>query len=272
MEYKIDDLVYGAKYHDSFWSTKNIFVSISNCLANCTCMVYGDCLATDTPVPIARSCNANNFHNNLANGWSCIDFDLSKIAVGDIIEWTNGCHVARVSKIVDGVVYVNASWYTGIHGVAVYDGHWDTRPFNSLEEVSDFMSTHYPTRFYHCWDLDREIKGIGYQPRYILKQPNMIAADGEDKSVDQIYVSTNEQNVRDEPYGVIIGTASSGYFNVYGSAVDNYTWYQIRNDMWIAGVKGAVTFIEGEDDIKKLKRENAKLKEKLRQIHELSEV
>ena len=261
MEYKLKDLIYGGKYHDAFWGEENIFVSITNCLANCTCEVYGDCLATGTPVPISKTCNANNFHKNLTNGWTCLDFDRSKISVGDIIEWTDGCHVARVAKIENGTIYLNCSWYTGIHGVAVYNGSWDTRPFSSLKEVSDFMSTNYPTRFYHCWDLDREINGVGYQPRYVLKMPNSIPSDGQNTDIDQIHVLTNEQNVRVSPStkAEIVGVAQEGYYDVLGSqTAENYVWYATRYG-WIAGVDKRVVFIEADTDIKKLKKRIAEL-------------
>ena len=271
MRYTIEDLKYGGKYHSSFWdANRNFFVSITNCLANCTCEVVGDCLVTGDPVPVSKPCNANNFHNNLANGWYAIPFNIKNVRVGDILEWTDGCHVARVAEIVDGKIMLNCSWYTGVHGVAIYNGSWDNRPFNSLQQVSDFMIENYPTRFYHCWELERENAGVGYSPRYILVKPNKIEADTEDKNVDQILVKTNEQNVRDNPNGNIVGTASSGYYNVYGSVDDGkYVWYQIKDKLYIAGVEGRVEYIEGDGDIERLKRENAELKYDMAEIYDI---
>lgn len=261
MIYTIEELKFGGKYHDAFWTEKNPFAYISICLANCTCMVVGDCLATGDPIPISQNCNANNFHKNLANGWIAIPFNPSNVEVGDILEWTDGVHVARVGDIVNGKILVNSSWYTGIHGVAVYNKEWDIRPFNSKKEVSDFMSSNYPTRFYHCWDLERENSGIGYAPKYILKMPNVFPSEAEDKNKDQIYVSTNEQNVRQTPNGIILGTAQKGYYDVISKAITDHVWYETRYG-YIAGVEGRVEFIEADIDLKKRIAELERLNKK----------
>jgi len=271
MKYTLKDIVYGGTLHDKLWNVNNNpNATIGNCLANCTTLAYG--LAEPKPVSVIRG--ASNWHTVLTNGWYAIPFDRSKVEEGDIIEWVNHVHVAIVDKVEDGNIYLHCSWYTGIHGTAMWNGSYDTRPFSSLKEVSDFMSENYPTRMYHYFELEDECRGVGGDPQYILKHPSLIPSDGEDKSVDQIYVSTNEQNVRVLPStsSEIVGVASKGYYNVLASQNDGkYVWYQIKEG-WIAGVEGRVKFIEGEDDIKKLKRENAKLKALLKQINELSEV
>ena len=259
----LEDIKYGGKYHSSFWDVnKNFFVSISNCVANCTCYVVGDCLVTGDPVPVSRPCNANNFHNNLANGWYSIPFNVNNVKVGDIIEWTDGCHVARVADISNGKILLNCSWYTGIHGVAVYNGSWDTRPFSSLEQVWDFMSTNYPTRTFHCWELEREIAGVGYEPKYILVKPTTFPSEEQNSNVDQILVKTDEQNVRQTPNGTILGVASHGYYDVISKEVaSNYLWYETKYG-WIAGVEGRVEFIEANIDYKKRIAELERLNKK----------
>ena len=83
----------------------------------------------------------------------------------------------------------------------------------------------------------------------------MLEPDGEDKSIDQIDVLTDEQNVRTAPNGDIVMTAKGGFYNVYGRFNDGkYIWYQVKENYWIAGVDGRVEYIESEDDIKKLKK------------------
>ena len=264
--FTLDEIKYGGKYHPFFWEDMNPYASIQNGLGNCTNMTYGDCLI-DGWTPITKAPNANNWHL-YANG-EVIPFDISLVKVGDVIEWVEGCHVARVDEIIDGMPYLNCSWYTGIHGVAKYDGEWDKRPFASMQQLSDFMVNNYPTRMYHHWSLERENSGVGASPRYIIRRPNVIKADGEDKAIEQIKVLTNEQNVRTAPNtnSQIVGVAESGFYDVYGTFNDGkYTWYQIKETLYIAGVNGRVEFIESEDDIKKLKREIELLKKRNSQL------
>ena len=225
--------------------------------------MVGDCLATNDPVPISKPCNANNFHKNLANGWTAIPFNVNNVKVGDILEWTDGCHVARVADIVNGTILLNCSWYTGIHGVAVYNDEWDIRPFTSKKQVSDFMIENYPTRFYHCWDLNREISGIkNIPPAYILVKPNRFPSEEQNTNVDQILVRTDEQNVRQEPNGLILGTASYGFYDVISRELTtNYVWYETRYG-YIAGVEGRVEFIEANIDYKKRIAELERLNKK----------
>ena len=267
--FTIDDLKYGGRLHPFFWGDLNPNATISNGLANCTTLTYGDCL-NDGWSPVTRIVNANHWHE-YANG-TVIPFDINKVEEGDVLEWVSSCHVAKVDKI-DGNIYLNCSWYTGEHGVAVWNGSFDTRHFDSLKQMSDFFISNYPTRFYHYWTYQDECRGVGGEPQFIIKKPTIIKADKEDSTVDQIKVLTDEQNVRLTPNGTIIGIAQSGYYNVYDSILDGkYLWYRIKDNLYIAKVDGRVIFIEGEDDLRRLKKENAKLKEILRQIHTLSEV
>ena len=266
MSYTIDEIKFGGKYHPFFWGDLNPCADIPNGLANCTTFTYGDCLR-DGWAPVTRIRNANNWHT-VANG-EVLPFDIALVEEGDVLEWVEGCHVAKVDKIANGTIYLNCSWYTDAYG----GSHSTYRPFTSLQQMSDFMITNYPTRFYHYWTLEKENEGVGDAPDYIIKKPHIIEADGQDKSVDQILVKTSEQNVRTQPNGAIIGIAQSGYYDVYDKVADSkYIWYKIHDGYFIAGVDGRVEFIEGEDDIARLKKENAELKERLRQINKLSEV
>ena len=249
MSYTIDELRYGGKYHPFFWGDLNPCADIPTGLANCTTFTYGDCL-TDGWQPVTRIRNANNWHT-VANG-KVIPFDINQVEKGDVLEWVEGCHVAKVDDIKNGVIYLNCSWYTDANGTS----KTTYRPFTSLKQMSDFFATNYPTRFYHYWTLDEENEGVGDTPDYIIKRPTIIKADGENKNVDQIKVLTDEQNVRTAPNGDIVGAAQSGFYNVYGQFSDSkYIWYQIRDNLYIAGVNGRVEFIESDADIDKLRRE-----------------
>lgn len=251
MRYTLNDLKYGGKYHTFFWGDLNPNATISNGLANCTTLTYGDCLV-DGWQPVSRIVNANNWHNYAIG--SVLKFDRSLVQKGDVLEWVNGCHVAKVESV-DDEIMLNCSWYTGEHGVAVWNGSFDTRHFSSLQQMSDFFITNYPTRFYHYWSLDDEIRGVGYEPTYIIRRMPQLEPDGENKTIDQIHVLTNEQNVRTAPGGDIVMTAESGFYNVYGQFNDGkYIWYNVKENLWIAGVNGRVEFIDSEDDIKKLKK------------------
>ena len=279
MKYTLNDIKFGGSLHDKLWNIQNNpNATVANCISNCTTLTYG--LADIKPV--SQIVGASNWHNYLTNGWIAIPFDRTLVKEGDIIEWSDHYHVALVDKKDDSGIWLHCSWYTGVHGVAVYDGHWDNRPFGTPKEVSDFMSEHYPTRMYHYWELDDECRGVGGEPDYILVKPLVIEPDLKDSTIDQILVKTNEQNVRINPStsSGIVGVAQEGYYNVYDTQNDGkYVWYEIKDCHWIAGVNGRVDFIEGEDDtdllkkeIKLLKAENKKLLDRMGKIHDLSEV
>jgi len=280
MKYSLNDVKYGGTLHEELWDPKNNpNATIANCLGNCTTLAYG--LADIKPV--SRIGDACNWHKLLTNGWTYVPFDRSLVKKGDIIEWVDHVHVATVDKVDDSGIWLHCSWYTGEHGVAFYNNKPDTRlQFDSTKEVSDFMEANYPTRMYHYWELDDECRGVGGEPDYLLVHPNVIEQDGINDTVDQIHVLTNEQNVRIGPSTStqIVGVAQMGFYNVYSQQIrDDYVWYQIKNNYWIAGVEGRVDFYEGKDDIKELKKEIARLKKensdlinKLEQINKLSEV
>lgn len=255
MRYTLEDLKYGGRYHSFFWGDLNPNATISNALANCTTLAYGDCMV-DGWQPVSRIVGANNWHNYALG--TVIPFDPNEVKKGDVLEWTNGCHVAKVDEISNGKIYLNCSWYTGVHGVAIYNGSWDSRPFDSLQQLSDFFIQNYPTRFYHYWTLEEENRGVGAEPTFIIRRPNQIKADGENKNVDQIKVLTDEQNVRTAPttQAEIVGVAQSGFYTVYGAFYDGKNnWYQIRDNLYICGVNGRVEYIESDADIEKLRRE-----------------
>ena len=130
MKYTLDDVKYNGSLHNSLWNIQyNPNADITNCLANCTTLTYGLCDIK----PVSRIVGASNWHNYLTNGWYAIPFNRSQVQEGDIIEWVDHVHVAKVDKVDDSGIWLHCSWYTGEHGVAMYDGHFDSRHFSSLE-------------------------------------------------------------------------------------------------------------------------------------------
>ena len=254
MKYTINDLSFGGRYHDQCWNPKyNKEANIQNALANCTTAVIAFCLIEKNPLPVSTIANASNWHNLLINGWRCIDFDKSKVKVGDIIQWVDKCHVCKVADIVDGTIYINGSFYTGEHGVAYYQGKYDTRNrFNSLQDLSNFMTSEYPTRFYHYWTLDKEAQMTGGQPEHILVCPDTITPTERNTNVDQIQTTDDTLRIRTKPSleADVVGHVQVGYYNVIASKkVDGYTWYQLATDRWCADI--STIYLPAEDDILK---------------------
>ena len=69
--------------------------------------------------------------------------------------------------------------------------------------------------------------------------------------VDQIEVLVNNLRVRKTPNGEILGYINMGIYNVLDiENVDNYIWYKIDEDMWIASNEGDWTiFYEATDNL-----------------------
>lgn len=267
----IDKVVYNAKY---FWNIKyNPNATIQNALPNCTTCAYG-LIVEDKHLPcVSIITNANEWHKYLINGWSAMDYDPERVEVGDILQWQKKCHVAAVTKEAEGRYFVSASFYTGEHGKAVYDGSFDTRnSFTSLKQLSDFMLENYPKRYFHCWDIQEECKYVGGLPEKILKAP--LYSVGRNTSRDQIEVLTFVQNVRNKENN-ILQKAEKGFFNIKSKIeMNGYLWYEVEKGKYIAQVDGRVIYHEAtsEDDIEELKKENARLKKLLKEINKLSEV
>lgn len=269
-KYNIEDFVYNGKYHDYCWNySYNPNATIENCLANCTTLAIAFSYIHQLPYPVSRIVSASRWNRVLTNGWKAVPYGSCEIKKGDIIQWVENVHVATVIDIKEGEPYLGCSWYTGIHGTAMYEGQYDTRDgLNTLQEVSDFMSQNYPYRFYHEATLYEESQRVGGLPDYVLIAPEVVESVRRDYTRDQIEVFTNEQNVRNDA-GEIVGVARKGYYNVFHvKQKDDYDWYEVEDNKFIAGVKGRVVFLPAEDDLRK---ENEELKETIEQIRVLIE-
>lgn len=252
-----------------YWNkTYNIYGDIANGLADCTCYVYGAIIEEGHKPPLSTTRNANTFHLSLINGWNYrIPFDKNKLEPGDIIQWVAKCHVA----IYTGSGNISGSFYTGMHGRAYWNGKFDIRTFSSLQEMSDWMVTNYPTRFFHNWPIETENSWVGGAPEYIIKHP--LWSVPENKKVDQIYVSGYDMNVRNSN-NEVLKLAEKGYFNVLGWKDSNgYRWYEVEPGKYIANVSSRVTYIPKESsEIEALRAENEELKSRISKIHALSEI
>lgn len=296
----IDKIKYGGLYHYFFWDPAfNPLATIENCLANCTCFILGDCGVTGTARPVSKAVGASHWHEYVANDWKATPFESSKIKVGDIIEWDNNPHVARVFKIENGIPWVRGSFYTGENGVSILsDGNYDSRTsFGSLEEVSDFMIKNYPSRFYHEWPLDKESRKVGSDPNYILVMPNTINPVERDESKNQIRTTDTDLRIRTAPNlsASIVGHVELGYYNVL--AIENATtedrkrykeergedlerWYEISKDRWCGDLTTEYLPKKEDSDISEalkiitqtvtnLQNENNRYKEGMQQIADI---
>lgn len=232
----IEDVRYGGSLHKYLWTKENPNANVENCMPNCTTCAYGLSLA-DGDVPVSKIANGGNWHLNLINGWTSEPYNKSKVNLGDIIEW-NG-HVAKVTDITNDI-YITGSFYTGEHGKSKYNNKWDTRTFDTLEEVSKYMER-YAYRFIHHCTIETETQWVGSQPTFILHKPQIVVKPVKpDTSKEQIEVLTDTQYLRSNPNGNVIGSCPHGYYNVLDKVNDNYVWYKIAENVWIAQVNGRV--------------------------------
>ena len=266
MKYSIQDLSYNGKYREQCWDKRfNPNADIENGLANCTTAVYAFCLIEGDPIPVSRIVSANRWHEVLINDWTYIPYDPNEVEVGDIIEWVQGCHVAKVGDIVDGKPYINGSYYTGEHGVSVYNKKYDTRPWKSCEDMCSFFIANYPERFYHYWSLEKESSMCGSAPEYILKRPKTIIPVAEDSSVNQVETTDNTLRIRlgANLDSKIVGHVKIGFYNVLSivEATEEdkmrepqlRCWYEIAKGKYIANV--TTIYHEAMDDpIKQIER------------------
>ena len=283
-KYYIQDLGWYGKYHDYFFDPNLNPSAYKNiCIANCTGGVLGYCLIEGDPFPVSQLRNANVWHKYITKDYSLTSYAKSKLKKGDVIEWINKCHVVKVADVIDGEVYVHSSWYTGEHGKSVYNGDFDTRNgFSTMEQWANWCLKNYAYRYYHYCTIEEEIKGVGGTPEYILSLNTKIIYPVErNASVDQLQVNTDEQNIRDNPDGNVIGKAKQGYYNVLSRTDKNgYTWNEVEEGIYIASggnVGDRVVFIPATNDdyYKELYwqevEENKKLKNQLDQIARLCE-
>lgn len=171
-------LEYGGIAHQYYWNpSNNPGASYENCLANCTTMTYGRILEAGDPAPISGWHSASAWRYYLINGWTCEAYSPHTVRQGDILCWESGNHVA-VMEYPDpqqGIIYCSHSYYTGDHGVAYWQGSYDTRSASvmgsTMQSVSNWMIANYPNRFYSYGSIYDA--GLG-TPEWVLRNPNSV--------------------------------------------------------------------------------------------------
>ena len=180
-------LEYGGTAHDYYWNvTYNPDARYSTCLADCTCLAYGRPLEEGCRPPVTSTStnplpDALNWHARLTNGWTAEDYDtyLPNIKPGDIIEFQSGNHAIVVERVIGSNVYCSSSLYTGNNGSAYGpDGKYSKRTSDvmgsTLQDVSNWMITNYPDRFYYygtVTQIKNKWTNIG-DPDYVLINPD----------------------------------------------------------------------------------------------------
>lgn len=165
---------YGAgTWSEFYWNPAyNPGATFQLCLANCTTLAYGRPLENGYPAPVTQFRNANNWHNyvNTAAGWVLLDYTSGmQLLAGDIVEW-QAQHVAVVEE--DGInPLVSGSWYTDDNGTAYGSRTSAVIGGSTLQDVSNWMTSHYAHRFYHyqLLSVENNQAGGGSAPRYIIR-------------------------------------------------------------------------------------------------------
>lgn len=168
--------VYGSgDWSKYYWNSNyNPNANITNCLANCTTLVYGRCLENGYPAPVTTIRNANLWHTvvNTSAGWSVMSYSSGMMLyAGDIIEWASSGanHVGIVEQ--DGTdPWQSSSWYTDDQGTGT-GGRNTSIVGSTLAQVSTWMVNNYPYRFYHSERMSTENIGGGHNttPTYIIR-------------------------------------------------------------------------------------------------------
>jgi surface antigen len=132
--------------------------------------------------------------------------------------------------------------------------------------VSQYNSNYSEEFSIEHWYTDGRLNGTGDPIGYL--HFGKVDTQEQDNSKNQIYVSTNLQNIRYEAdiNSLVVGCSDIGYYNVVKTiTTENYTWYQIGFNEFIAGVKNRVLFIPKttETDYKK---KYSELKKKIKEI------
>ena len=205
------------------------------------------------------NCNAENFIRRAREVYP--DLIISSTPVpGSIIVWEGkgslAGHVAVVEDVIDlNTIKTSESAYGGS---AFYvstrtndNGRWG---MNSNYSLNGFILNPVVTS-------------------YVIKPVER------DTSVDQVNVQATKLRIRTTPSlsGDILGFCELGYFNVLAQKeADDYIWFEIEEDRWIAQVDDVTFYKKEETDLDKLRKkikvleqENKDLKEKIEKIRSI---
>ena len=202
------------------------------------------------------NCNAENFIRRAREYYP--DLKFSDVPVpGSILVWEGkgslAGHVAIVEDVIDlNTIKTSESAYSG---------------------SAFYVSTR--TNDNGRWGMNSNYSVNGFIINPAVKA-DIVEPVERNTAVDQVKVDATKLRVRTIPSlsGTILGFCSLGYFNVLSKVeADDYTWFEIEKDRWIAQVEDVVFYEHEETDLSKLKKEikllkeeNKELKEKLEKI------
>lgn len=91
---------------------------------------------------------------------------------------------------------------------------------------------------------------------YILPLKYLGSPTKRDKTKDQIEIVIDNLRIRKSPNGEILGFINPGIYNTLESYKDdNYIWYKIEEDMWVAYSESFGNFLEKENENNSLNNE-----------------
>lgn len=164
----LSHFVYGAgTWSRYYWDPSyNPGATFNLCLPNCTTLAYGRPLENGYPAPVTEFRNAQNWHLyvNTGEDWYLMTYTSGMALIpGDIVEWSNGENHVAVVETTGTDPYISGSWYTS-RSSSLVGG-------NTMQDVSDYFSVNYPTRFYHYKRLSWENAngGHGHEPDYVIR-------------------------------------------------------------------------------------------------------
>ena len=178
--------------------------------------------------------------------------------------------------------------YTPVKGdIAVFDGEYGHVVFFETDTMtSEYSSGNADSFKNRDWSSYSKSNLLGFL--HLPYEP--VEPVDRNPNVDQIETSDTSLRIRTEPSleADIVGHVQIGYYNVLDQTdADSYTWYEIAKDRWCANITTKYLPADGDEDIikvleeyiakmnnavKLLNNENKELKDKMEQIHDLSEV
>ena len=244
-------------------------------LANCVglaCGAFNKNIAYQTGIEGMKypsfNCNAEDFIDRARKYYPELIITSDPVPGGMMVWKGNGAgHVCYVNDVVNDVVYTAESSYGG--SIFYNKERSNENGRYGMRDIYTYLGCINPAA--------RNIHTVERDPQ-----------------TDQIEVTDPALRVRLKPSlsGSIYCYASVGFYNVISTYdCDGYTWYQIEDGLYCAGVKEAVKYYPGpgsdidelfkqldlaykgmKDNVNKVNQEKKELIERMKKIHELSEV
>ena len=175
-----------------------------------------------------------------------------------------GLKVSNVPTLGGIMVWKNIKTNNGVDGaghVAVVE-RINSRDKNNIPTSIFLSESGYNSSFFWNSTRDNSNKrwGAGSSYEFIgciinpsVKDSIITPNVSRNPSLNQIEVLVTDLRVRKSPglNGQILGFANKGYYNYYNTKkIDNYIWYEISDNQWIASNKGWTNILEKEQKLK----------------------